>query len=59
MKIIDPENLSAENQQYVKDGNPLFVNKYPDKKTGKLCGKDGRVIWDGKNFIFIKEKEKK
>jgi len=57
MKIIDPKNLSIENRQYVKDGNPLFVTKYLNK-TGRLCGKDGRVIWDGKCFIFVPEKEK-
>ena len=58
MKIIDSKNLSIENRQYVKAGNPLFVTKYRDKKTGKLKGKDGRVIWDGKDFIFIPEKVK-
>lgn len=58
MKIIDPKNLSIENRQYVKDGNPLIVTKYLSEKTGRLCGKDGRVIWDGKNFIFIPERIK-
>jgi len=52
------QNLSIELQQYVKDGNPLIVTKYEDKKTGRMKGKDGRVIWDGKNFIFVPEKLK-
>lgn len=58
VKIIDPKNLSIELQQYVKDGNPLIVTKYEDKKTGRMKGKDGRVIWDGKDFIFVAEKVK-
>jgi len=41
---------------YVKDGNPLIVTKYEDKKTGRMRGKAGRIIWDGKNFIFVPEK---
>ena len=58
MKIIDRKNLSDELQDHVKDGNPLIVTKYLDEKTGRMKGKDGRVIWDGKNFIFIPEKVK-
>ena len=56
--IIDPKNLSLELQQDVKDGEPLIVTKYRDKKTGRLKGKDGRIIWDGKDFIFFPEKKK-
>lgn len=58
MKIIDSKNLSIELQKYVKDGKPLIVTKYEDKKTGRMRGKEGRVIWDGKDFIFIPEKVK-
>ena len=58
VKIIDPKNLSIKLQRDVKDGNPLIVTKYEDKKTGRMKGKDGRVIWDGKDFIFVPEKVK-
>ncbi len=58
MKIIDSKNLSSKLQDYIKAGNPLIVTKYEDKKTGRTCGKVGRVIWDGKNFIFVPEKVK-
>ena len=58
MKIIDPKNLSIELQQDVKEGNPLIVTEYEDKKTGRMRGKEERVIWDGKNFIFVPEKVK-
>jgi len=58
VKIIDPKNLSIKLQQHVKDGNPVIVTKYEDKKTGRMRGKDGRIIWDGKNFIFVPEKVK-
>ena len=58
VKIIDPKNLSIKLQQYVKDGNPVIVTKYEDKKTGRMRGKDGRIIWDGKNFIFVPERLK-
>lgn len=56
--IIDPENLSAEDQRSVKAGNPLLVIKTRNKKTGKLEGKDGRVIWDGECFLFVPERVK-
>jgi len=58
MKIIDSKNLSLDQQWAIKKGNPLFVTKYRDKKTGKMKGKDGRVIWDGKDFVFIPERVK-
>ncbi len=58
MRIIDSKNLSIKLQKYVKDGKPLIVTKYEDKKTGRMRGKDGRIIWDGKNFIFVAEKVK-
>lgn len=58
MKIIDSKNLSTELQQHVKDGNPLIVTKYEDKKTGRMRGKDWRLIWDGKDSIFVPEKVK-
>ena len=58
VKIIDPKNLSIKLQRDVKDGNPLIVTKYEDKETGRMRGKDGRIIWDGKNFIFVPEKLK-
>ena len=58
MKIIDSKNLSTELQQHVKDGNPLIVTKYEDKKTGRMKGKDRRIIWDGMDFIFVPEKVK-
>ena len=56
VKIIDPKNLSIKLQQYVKDGNPLIVTKYEDKKTGRIKGREGRLIWKGKDFIFVPEK---
>jgi len=58
VKIIDPKNLSIKLQQYVKDGNPVIVTKYQDKKTGRMRGKDGRIIWDGKKFVFVPERLK-
>ncbi len=58
VKIIDTKNLSSKLQDYIKDGNPLIVTKYEDKKTGRIKGKDGRLIWDGKDFIFVPEKVK-
>jgi len=58
VKIIDPKNLSIENRQDVKDGSPLIVTKYEDKKTGRMKGKDAPIIWDGKDFIFVPEKVK-
>ena len=58
LKIINSKNLSIELQQHVKAGNPLVVTKYKDEKTGQMKGKDGRIIWDGKNFIFFPEKVK-
>lgn len=57
-KIIDPENLSAEDQRLVKAGHPLIVIKSENEKTGKLEGKDGRIIWDGECFIFVPERVK-
>jgi hypothetical protein len=56
VKIIDPKNLSSKVQDHIKAGNPLIVTKYEDKKTGRMRGKEGRIIWDGKNFIFVPEK---
>jgi len=58
MKFIDPKNLSSKLQDHIKDSNPLIVTKYEDKKTGRMRGRDGRLIWDGKNFIFVPEKVK-
>jgi len=57
-ELINPSNLSKELQEYVKDGNPLVVVKTRDPKTSRMEGKDGRIIWDGENFVFFPEKEK-
>ena len=59
MKVHKVKLPSKEIEDAVKSGSPLIVNKYRDKETDKLKGQDGRVIWDGKDFIFISEKEKK
>lgn len=59
MKAFKIKLPNKEIQDSVKNGSPLIVTKYQDAKTGKLLGKDGRIIWDGKDFVFISEKEKK
>ena len=59
MKVHKVNLPSKEIEDAVKSGSPLIVTKYRDKETDKLKGQDGRVIWDGKDFIFISEKEKK
>jgi len=58
IEFINPSTLSKELQESVKAGNPLIVIKTRDPKTGRMEGKDGRIIWDGQNFIFFPEKEK-
>jgi len=55
MKIIDPKNLSIEDQEYVKAGNPLIVIRTQGKS--KKIYYD-RLIWDGKDFIYIPEELK-
>jgi len=57
-ELVNPSTLSRELQEYVKAGNPLIVVRTKDPKTGRMKGKDGRIIWDGKDFIFFPEKEK-
>jgi len=44
--------------QDAKAGRFVFVTKFKDLKTGKLKDKNGRIIWDGKDFVFFPEKEK-
>ncbi|MBA7479129.1 hypothetical protein ES707_14560 [subsurface metagenome] len=56
--LIDPMSLSVETQQDAKAGQPVFVTKYNEKKTGTLRGKFGRIIWDGIDFVFFPEKAK-
>lgn len=56
--IVDPMSLKPEVQKDAIAGQPVFVTKYKDKKTGKLKGKFGRIIWDGIDFVFFPEREK-
>ena len=58
MKAFKVKLPNKEIENSVRNGSPLIVTKYQDKETGKLAGKDGRIVWDGKDFIFISEKEK-
>jgi len=56
--IVEPLSLSAKTQKTAKAGQAVIVTTYKDKKTGRLKGKNGRIIWDGKDFVFFPEKEK-
>jgi len=51
-------SLKPAAQQDAKAGRFVVVTKYEDPKTGRLKGKEGRIIWDGKDFVFFPEKEK-
>jgi len=57
IEVIPPVFLNKELQESIKAGNPLILIKKPNPKTGRMEGKDGKIIWNGKNFLFFPENE--
>lgn len=58
LKIIEPEKLSAEQQQEIKDGQELEITRYYPGVNDRMIRNDGKIIWNGKHFLFIPEKPK-
>jgi len=57
LKIIEAGELSAENQEAIKDGEALEVVRYYPDVNDRMIKSDGRIIWNGKYFLFIPEKK--
>lgn len=58
LKIIEAEKLSTEQQEAIKDGKALEVTRYFPDVNDRMIGSEGRIIWNGKYFLFIPEKVK-
>jgi len=58
LKIIEAEKLSTEQQQEIKDGQTLEVTRYYPGVNDRMIRSDGKIIWNGKHFLFIPEKPK-
>jgi len=57
LKIIDPKNLSIEHQREIKNGKTLPVTRYYPDKNDRMIRSDGKIIWNGKYFLFVPENE--
>ena len=57
LKIIDPKNLSIEHQREIKNGETLPVINYYPNASDQMIRSDGKIIWNGKYFLFIPESE--
>lgn len=58
LKIIEAEKLSAEQQKEIKDGQELEITRYYPDVNDRMIRSDGKIIWNGKYFLFVPEKSK-
>lgn len=58
LKIIDPKILSTEHQREIKNGKTLSATNYYPNASDQMIRSDGKIIWNGKYFLFVPEKIK-
>lgn len=55
LKIIEVRKLSTEQQNEIKEGKALEVTRYYPDVNNRMIRSDGRIIWNGKYFLFVPE----
>lgn len=58
LKIIEARKLSTEQQEAIKDGQIVEVTRYYPDANDRMTRSDGKIIWNGKHFLFVPEKNK-